>query len=79
MRHDTSMTTILQGAKMHANDLSHACSRDRAVQICMCCVCGCTVYMYPLSFSICWVFFPSLRDGCTPSYSNIRGGISGIQ
>ena len=26
------------------NDLSHACSRDSAVQLCTCCVCECTVY-----------------------------------
>ena len=38
------MTTILQGAKMHANDLSHACSRDGAVQLCMFCVFVCAVY-----------------------------------
>ena len=37
------MTTLLQSAKMHANDLGHACSRDRAVQLCMCCVCWRTV------------------------------------
>ena len=59
MRHDTSMTGILQGAKMHANDLSHTCSRDRAVQLCM--------WVYPLSFSICvkeWEAFrvPSLSS-----------------
>ena len=47
------------------NDLSPACSRDRAVPLCTCCVCGRTVYTFPCLTHIepaCTLH--SLRQGC---------------